>query len=309
MPQTQATERRAAVAADQPKRQHYVPQFYMRRFACADDPNKVMAVERHHDILVADRKSIGSIGYEDGLHDFVEDGVAGSIEGEINKAIETPFSDSETWKKIESGACASIDATDGPSIYGFARHLQRRNLKTLRFMETENARFLAGEIKDLTDEERAMLQWITETPGGAHQLFREGALDTAMPADALIINVMVCRSPIPLRSSTNPTLMVSYPGRQSVVGEMFNSLRTWWLTLDRHWGAFIIAGGPPGFSNNDMPLDAARMVNRQYLTQLTHGGARYMLVDDRFLESDLEWAGYAFEQRITHGFRYRAVSA
>jgi hypothetical protein len=38
-----------------------VPQFYMRRFACADDKNKGM---RHRDVVVAGRKSIENIGYE-----------------------------------------------------------------------------------------------------------------------------------------------------------------------------------------------------------------------------------------------------
>lgn len=268
-----------------------------------------MIVERHGDVLAADRKSIGSIGYEERLHDFVDDGTTRSVEAEINKTIETPFSKSETWEKIESGRFDSLNELDSLSIYGFARHLQRRNLNMLRFMGTENVRFIAGELRNLTDEERAMHEWIASNPGGAHLLFREGALDTMIPEDAPIINIMLCHSPILLRSSTNPTLMISVPGRKSVFGEMFNSLRTWWLTLDRHWGVFIIAGGPPGFTKNDMPEDAARLVNRQYFTQLTHGDARYILADDPFLESDLEWAGYGFEQRTTHGFRYRLVWA
>lgn len=75
------------------------------------------------------------------------------------------------------------------------------------------------------------------------------------------------------------------------------------------WGAFIIAGGPPGFSNHAIPREVAQVVNRQYLTQLAHSDARYMLAEDPFLESDLEWAGYSFEQPTTRGFRYRAVSA
>ena len=309
MPAVAAKKQGIGVGVNRSKRHHYVPQFYLRRFGRADDTHKVMILERHGDVLAADRKSIGSIGYEERLHDFVEDGTTQSVEAEINQTIETPFSDSETWGKIESGRFDSLNDLDGLSIYGFARHLQRRNLNTLLFMGTENARFLAEELQDLTDEERAMHQWIADTPGGAHTLFREGALDTMMPEDAPAINIMLCRSSISLRTSTNPTLMISVPGRKSIFGELFNSLRTWWLTLDRHWGVFIIAGGPPGFSKNDMPEDAARLINRQYFTQLTHGDARYMIADDPFLESDLEWAGYGFEQRTTHGFRYRLVSA
>lgn len=291
-----------------PKRHHYVPQFYMRRFVRADDANKVAVMERHRDVLVADRKSVDSIGYEEGLHDFVEDGVAGSIEGEVNKVIETPFSDSRTWEKVETGNFASLDEVDGLSIYGFARHLYRRNIRMLRFMEAENARFRADELFELTAEERAMHRRIADSPGGSHQLFRKSVLDTSMPDDAAAINVMVCQSPVPFRSSTNPTLMVSQPGVKSIFGEMFNSLRTWWLSLDRHCGAFIIAGGPPGFSNRGVQPEIARVINQRILTQLLDGDARYMLADDPYLKADLEWAGFKFEQRTTHGFRYRADS-
>lgn len=289
-----------------PKRHHYVPQFYLRQFAIPGAASKVSVLERHRDVLVADRKSVGSIGYEQGLHDFVEDGVAGSIEGEVNKVIETPFSDSRTWEKIETVNCASLDEVDGLSIYGFARHLLRRNIRMLRFMEAENARFRGGKLFELTFDERAMHRRIADGPGGPHQLFRQSVLDTSMPEDAAEINVMVCQSPAPFRSSTNPTLMVSQPGQASIFGDMFGSLRTWWLSLDRHWGAFIIAGGPAGFSNNSVEPAVARVINQRFLTQLLHGDARYMLADDPYLQPDLEWAGFKFEQPTTHGFRYRA---
>lgn len=290
-----------------PKRHHYVPQFYLRRFACPDDAKKVRVLERHGDVLVTDRKSIDRIGYEEALHDYVEGGLSGSIERPINRMIETPFSNSATWAKIAEGACGKLDATDKIPIYGFVRHLQRRNLETLRFIETESARFRDGALDDdLTDDEREMHEWISASADNAHALFREGAMDRVIPEDADTVNVMVCHSPIPLRTSTNPTLMISAPGRQSVFGPFFNDLRTWWLTLDRHCGAFIVAGGPAGFSNMEIPHDAARMVNQQYLVQ--HGNSmtvRYLLADDAYLDEDLAWAGYAFEQHTTHGARWR----
>ena len=76
------------MTAGRPKRHHYVPQFYLRRFACADDPNKVRVAEQHRDYLVTDRKSIDRIGYEDALHDYREDGATRSIEGDLNRVIE-----------------------------------------------------------------------------------------------------------------------------------------------------------------------------------------------------------------------------
>lgn len=229
-----------------PKRHHYVPQFYLRRFACLEDPNKVRVLERHGDFLVIDRKSIDRIGYQEAMHDFVEDGVSDSIEGPINRVVEAPFSNSATWKKITDGASVSLDEQDKIPIYGLARHLQRRNLETLRFIEAESARFKEGALDaELTEEEREMHERIAASADNAHAIFREGAMDTTIPGDADAINVMVCHSPIPLRTSTNPTLVISVPGRQSVFGSFFNELRTWWLTLDRHCGAFIVAGGPP----------------------------------------------------------------
>ena len=293
-----------------PKRHHYVPQFYLRRFVCPEDPNKVRILERHGNILVTDRKSIDRIGYEESMHDFVAEGVAGSIEGPINRVIETPFSNSPTWQKITDGACARLDVTDKIPIYGFARHLQRRNLETLRFIEAESKRFKVGTLDaDLSQEEREMHEWIAASADNAHALFREGAMDTTIPEDAAAVNVMVCQSPIPLRTSTNPTLMISVPGRQSVFGAFFSNLRTWWLTLDRHCGAFIVVGGPPEFTNTFMPEDAARVINRQYLVQ--HGNSlavRYLIGDDPHLDDDLEWAGFRFDRRTTHGARWRKAA-
>jgi hypothetical protein len=237
------------VTANAPKRHHYVPQFYLRQFACADDRNKVNVMEEHGDRLVADRKSIRRIGYENALHDCISDGEADSIEEAINRRIETPFAASGAWTKILSHQCELLNAGDGPPIYGFARHLQRRNLEALRFIEEENARFRAGSLDlDLTAEERAMHQWIAASSDNAHALFRNGALDTALPEDAGQINVMVCRSPIPLRTSTNPAVRISHPGRSSVFGSFFDTLRTWWLSLGPHCGAFIVAGGPPALA-------------------------------------------------------------
>ena len=174
----------------------------------------------------------------------------------------------------------------------------------------QHARYLTGELEDeLTDEERDMHAWIASDSGAAHELFRVGAMETMLPADASAINVIVCQTPISLRSSTNPAVRLSHPGDDSIFGTMFNSLRTWWLALDRHWGAFIIAGGPCGFGLGAVPPDLARVVNRQYLVQLLEGSARYMLADDDFLGEDLEWAGFTFAQRTARGFRDRKVTS
>jgi hypothetical protein len=290
------------------KRHHYVPKFYLRRFACADDGNKVLVLERHHDALVASRKSIDWIGFEERLYDFGDAGRPASVESDLNRFVETPFSRSPTWSKISDGSFFSLDATDGMSIYGFARHLRYRNCQMLRFLEGEHARFLAGEIVDLTDEEREMHNWIARSQGRSHELFREAAMDTMLPEDSSLINVMICYYSVALRTSTNPTVIISHPGRQSLFGEMFDSLRIWWLTLDAHWGAFVISGGAPGFSNGILPEATANMINRQYLVQLLNGDARFLLAEDPHMDTDLEWGGFAFDRKNTRELRYRAIS-
>jgi len=294
------------VQAD-PNDHHYVPKFYLRRFACADDVNKVSILERHRDAISADRKSIDRIGYEERLHDYQSDGRSASIEGVLNKAIETPFSKSSTWRKIVTGHCAELREEDRLPLYGFARHLQLRNVQMLRFIESQSRRFLAGELDaELTQEERDMHLWISSTPGAAHELFRAGVLATSLPADAASVTVMVCEAPIPLRSSTNPTITLSHPGSPSPFSAIFGASRTWWLPLNCQWGTLIIATGSAAFSICALPIEPVQLINRYYVTQLLEGDARYTIANDQFIEEDLRWAGFALAPQPASGSRYRA---
>jgi hypothetical protein len=292
---------------EHPKKHHYVPQFYIRRFALPDDTNKVMVLERHGDIVVSGPKSIANIGYEDGLHDYeaVTEGASRSIEGDLNRNIETPFSKGPTWLKISEGRCASLDAADLAPLYGFAKHLQSRNVETLRFIESQHRRYLAGELEnELTPDEREMHKWIAANKGASHELFRAGAMDTLLPSDASAINMIVCKASDRFRSSTNPAIRLTFPGNESVFGEMFKSLRTWWLTLDHYWGVLITAGGPSGFSTWPVPKEFVRVINQRFLCQLTMGDARYMLADDDHITDDLTWAGFGLTNLTSRGMRF-----
>jgi len=279
--------------AEKSVRHHYVPRFYLRQFALEGGPKKVPSLERHRQEVVISRKSVGSIGFEENLHDYHDGTAIDSIEASLNSTIESPFSQSPTWRRIREGRCADLDKTDRLPLYGFARHLQLRNLETLRFIEQQRERFAAGELEDeLTDEERAMHEWLAADPDAAHALFRSGAMETLLPSDASQINVMVCHSRVGMRTSTNPAIRVSFPGIGSIHGPMFDTLRTWWLSLDKHWGAFIVLGGPPGFSSGSVDGDVIRVINRSYLTQFLEGGARYLIAEDSYIAEDLRWAGF-----------------
>jgi hypothetical protein len=70
--------------------------------------------------------------------------------------------------------------------------------------------------------------------------------------------------------------------------------------------AFVdVAGGPRGFSNVIKPVDAAGMVNREYLIQhLISPWVRYLVADDTHLDEDFSRAGSRLESRTTRGARY-----
>lgn len=289
------------------KRHHYVPQFYLRQFACIDDSRKIMALERHDMFVVHQRKSISQVGFQDSLYDFGVADTFGSIEQSLNQAIETPFSQGPTWTKICSGGSSELDETDMGALHGFARHLQLRNAEWLRFIEDENSRYKTNALSEpISESEREMHDWLSSSTSATRMFFHQGALDRLVPRDVAEVAIMVCRSPIALRSSTNPNLVVSFPGAASPLGSFFATLRTWWLSLDKDWGVFIIAGGPSGFSKMELPKDTARMINRLYLVQQQHdSAARFLFAEDDQLVSDLEWAGYELHSYTPRRSRFR----
>src|SRR3954447_19545526 len=96
-----------------PKTHHYIPQFYMRQFACKNDPTKITAVVRHDPfILTGQRKSISRIGCEDHLHTVETSHGRYCFESDLNKHLETPFCNTATWSKISAGEMHSLDNSD-----------------------------------------------------------------------------------------------------------------------------------------------------------------------------------------------------
>lgn len=65
------------------------------------------------------------------------------------------------WKKITDEVSVCLDEKDKIPIYGFACHLQRRNLETLRFIKAESAQFKEGMLDGDLTEEREMHEWIS----------------------------------------------------------------------------------------------------------------------------------------------------
>lgn len=288
---------------------HYVPQFYLRQFACADDLNKVAVLRRHEPFLVADRKSIAQMGYEEDLHALHAGKGALNLEGVISKTIETPFSSSPTWTKIASGNVRSLDASDRRALYAFNTHLQTRNLEALRFLEKMQARIReSGFPPDFTQEERDMHTAIASDPDGVRAFFLMGAIRPLGTIDRSAEgSVLICHTKLRLRTTTCPPLPMGVPPTYSNADPSdVDGPKAWWLPLTPYCGALITRGTPfAELAHMDIEDDAVRMFNRRYLVQLREGlSVRYCLADDVYLDVDLDWAGYDLVTRSKMVSRY-----
>ncbi|UPT97737.1 DUF4238 domain-containing protein [Bradyrhizobium barranii subsp. apii] len=287
----------AAPGAQHTKRNHYVPQFYMRQFALDGDKTKVKCLSRHDPYVSIGTKSISRIGYEEDLYTFSIAGSKASIEDDLNKNVETPIANSDTWRKILAGEPDRLDRSDKLTLYLLMRHLQFRNIENLRFIEQEavHAREI-GFRDDYSEDEREMYAELSRTAAGPRSYFLAMAADIqqfALHWDRASISVI--RSRIPLRSSTNPTLVVPRKlGHIRLFEELEADAFCYWLPLSRYFGAMLTMSRRfNDFIHQDLPDDAARVFNRLYLGQLLEmPSTRHCFADDPEIEGDLHWAGF-----------------
>jgi hypothetical protein len=68
-------------------------------------------------------RSIQKIAYERDYYVHMVGSIPVSVESDINRGIETPLSQSDTWSKIASGRTDALDASDKPILYALIRHL------------------------------------------------------------------------------------------------------------------------------------------------------------------------------------------
>jgi hypothetical protein len=291
-------------------RDHYIPQFYMRQFACADDAHKVeaFAAHKHAEIIIRERKSIELIGYEEGLHHFTVGGVRESIEGRVNREWETPFADSATWQKVVARCFNALDESDKEPLYQFIGHLRRRNVETRAVLEREVERFRSGAPIDYSADERIMYATLAASPQAIDDFYRAMILTRSPYAqDAREVGIMVYRSPLRLRSCTHHVVAAPLPeSERSRVRSVGTKGRAWWLALDPHCGVLMTIGlSQAPFVNHEMPDDAARGMNRWFLQQLLQcETVRYMIADDEHINTDLEHAGYRIVQRGPRQSKY-----
>ena len=241
-------------------------------------------------------RSIESLGYERDFYVHNDCGRPVSVETDINRTIETPISQSDTWAKIASGRADALDRSDRRILYALMRHLEAR---------TPHARATAVELSEMaadpksnmrfTDEERNMYAILRTNPEYKALLFNTMATDRFDDRDFDSAFISVTRSPFRLRTSTTPTITVSTPRHGAIslpLPDMVPFGRV--LTVNPFTLVTIVDGDLGGyFSNSIMDEETAAGVNRNFAGYFaSFPNVRHLVTDRNRLIEDMTWARY-----------------
>lgn len=299
--------------ADEARDHHYVPQFLLRNFAVDEARRRIATVAKHGSRAVWAERSIDSLGYERDLYVHMKQGIPISVEADINRRIETPIARSDTWTKIASGRTDTLDQSDRPILYALIRHLEARTPHYHATMgELAQMAADANSAIPFADEEREHYGAMRAHPDIAKEMLNQMASTTAWAADGFeSAFVMILRSPIPLRSSTTPVVVLSAPAhaaKELTLPDMTPYQLV--LTLNPYTLACLVLGDFDGaFSNRLVDQQTAADLNRRFVGQFAYfEHVRHLITDRTNLAADMNWAGYDLiddtERKIT--FRRRA---
>lgn len=291
---------------------HYVPQFYLRNFAVDPERKKITTVGKNGRFAVWKIRSIKELGYERDLYVSFRRGVPVSREETINSRIETPISESDTWAKIASGRTDTLDQSDKPILYALIRHFEVRTPhyhasmgRLARLAVSENspipfteyergyyARSLANPelAKSRLDQMAASLDWTEEEYAGC--------------------GISIWRSPITLRSSTIPVMVLPTPAHPALrlpLPGMVPFQRV--LPLNKTTVASLVVGNfADGFENQEIDVEVARIVNLRCVGLFAYFDEEVRhLITDRGddLVADMTWAPYELVEDTPRRMSFR----
>jgi hypothetical protein len=235
-----------------------------------------------------------------------------SVESDINRGIETPLSQSDTWSKIASGRTDALDASDKPILYALIRHLEAR---TPHYESTMNELGAMAESPDnkipFTAEERNHFALLRADKHYAKATFNAMAATLAWTETAYKgAGMSVLRSPIPLRSSTIPVLAIPAPPHTSVRLPLPGMAPyTLVLTLNPTTLLSLTLGDFDGaFLNQQIDRPTALVFNRYFVCQFAHfPQVRHLVTSRGILVDDMAWAQYVLVKgnQQTMNFRRR----
>lgn len=272
---------------------HYVPQFYLRQFSCSDDANKVSAFSLNKPFIIKGQKAIEGIAYEDKLYSISNEDLELCIEDEINRRIETPITQSETWNKIRNNQPEFIGESDKLTLYLFIRHIESRNVELLQFIRRENKRIKDPKyLAEYSESERKMHSYIDSTKSGSERYFLEMTYDIRrFLRDYKRATITIIESRIPIRTSTNPVVVL--PDHMTYREGPYNATARW-LPLSKRFGAILYMSDArcDFYESGMVEDDVIRALNRLYIVQLLKAETvRHMIANDEHISDDFAWAG------------------
>jgi hypothetical protein len=285
-----------------PRNHHYVPQFYLRNFACDPEKNKIRTLAKNGGYAVWAERSIEGLGFERDLYVHSYAGVPVSVEDTINRSIETPISKSDTWAKIQSGQTNALDRSDKPILYALVRHLEARTPHYLA-TQLELAKLAAQPDSDIpfTDEERAYYAELRENAALTKEMFNYMSASTDWNEAAYRgAGVTVVRTANALRSSTIPVLPIRAPEHPALRMPLPGMAPfTYNLTLNPTTTVnLVLADFDDAFLNVEQGEDFRLGMNRHFVGQFGHfPHVRHMITDaSDELVRDMAWAHYRLEK-------------
>lgn len=281
-----------------PRDHHYVPQFYLRNFACDPEKKKIRTVAKNGEYAVWAERSIEGLGFERDLYVHSVAGVPVSVEDTINRSIETPISQSDTWAKIQSGRTDALDRTDKPILYALARHLEARTPHYYAtHIELAHMAGLAESEIPFTDEEREHYRQFRENPALAKQIFNFMSASTDWSEEAYRgSGVTVIRTKKPFRTSSTPVLTIRAPEHPALRLPLPGMVPyTYNLVVNPTTAINVVLGDfDDAFLNIEQGEDVRRGMNRHYVGQFGHFPyVRHLITsnDDELME-DMTWANF-----------------
>lgn len=288
------------MSENEPVDHHYVPQFLLRNFATDATRLRVNSIAKHGDRAVWKERSIKGIGFEKNLYVHFSRGAPVSVETDVNRNIETPISESQTWQKIADGRPEELEASDKPILYALVRHL---NSRTPHFRKTiDELEALANDPfaeMEFSAEEREQYAFLKSDPEFKSALMDRMASDTSWQAEAFEgALVMVWRSPVALRTGTTPVLSLPAPADPRIRLDGPGIVPTQLVAaLSPLVAISVVLGGfEDDFQNIEIGADAAMGLNRSYIGQFAHfEQMRHVICERDGLEAEMLWAHYTLE--------------
>jgi hypothetical protein len=296
------------MTVNEPRDHPYAPQFFLRNFAVDTARNHIATVAKDGPMAIWTERPIKGHGYERDFYVHMHRGVPVAVETDINRRIETPISQSDTWAKIVSGQTDALDQSDKPILYALIRHLEVRTPHYQATLE-ELVQMSANPDSDIpfTDEEHSHNALLRINQDSAKAMLNHMAATIAWTANSFRgACLMIYRSPISLRSSTVPVLSIPAPAHPAMElplpGVTPYQLV---LTLNPTTVACLILGDFDGaFSNRTIDQETALGFNRYFLGQFAKfDHVRHLITGRENLAADMTWASYDLvkdsERKIT----------